>query len=67
MEQTAKAIKHYEQNRDEGPHVAHMLDLLHKSYKDSQLIILGIESQELSSDLNLPPTDEKYGKPYMEK
>lgn len=64
MEQTVKAIEHYEQNRLDGPHVAHIITLLHKSYKESQMRIAGLEAPELSSDTKLT---KKYGQPYMEK
>lgn len=55
MEQTAKAIEYHEQHKLDGPHVQHVIDLLHKSYAASQKIINAIT-----------PTN-KYGKPYMEK
>ncbi len=57
MEQTVKAIKHYEQKRSEGPHVARIIELLHSSLADSKARIKSIT----------PQTETKYGKPYMEK
>ena len=58
-EQTKKAIEHYEQLRLEGPHVAHIIDLLYKSLADSKKLIRNLEYKL--------PTERKFNQPYMEK
>ena len=62
LEQTIKAIEHYEQNKLAGPHVQHIIDLLHKSYNASKALIAELKAKAITNKLT-----EKYGKPYMEK
>jgi hypothetical protein len=65
IEQTVKAIDHYEEHKQTEPHIEHLIVLLHKSYNDSKALITKLNTK--LTQITQPETTTKYGSPYMEK